>query len=227
MTSHLHSSGTRLPFAGIKTSEWARLQTQLIARFALVFGLLTAVGCGTDQQVGSDADAGAVAADGSADGVVNGGADAGVDGAISGVPKLFINEIAAKAAPVQGFNETASDWLELYNDGDTALQLQGYRLIDSAKKTFDEALPLPPNTEIAAKGFLVVFFNAEGNGTPVIQKGLGKDEAATLFHPSGLLLDRVNWEEGDAPEGATWGRYPDGADVLKTLAKPTPNASNE
>ena len=157
------------------------------------------------------------------------GADAGssADGGIVGVPKLYINEIVAKAAVVPGFNDTGSDWLELYNDGDDELELEGYRLIDSAKKSFQEALPLPPNTKIAAKGHLVIFFNGEGNGTPVIKKGLGKDEAATLYHPSGLLLDRVNWEDGDAPDGASWGRFPDGAPVLKTLAKPTPNAANE
>ena len=179
----------------------------------LIFGLFAAlslVGCSTDGGAG------------------NNGADAGpADGEIAGVPKLFINEIVAKAVPQTGFNDTGSDWLELYNAGETSIDLQGYRLIDSAKKGFDEALPLPPKTTIEAGGFLVVFFNKEGNGTPVIEKGLSKDEAASLFHPTGLLIDRVNWEDGDSPEGASWGRFPDGGGALKTLAKPTPNAPNE
>ena len=187
------------------------------SRFSAVFAiscgaLLGLFGCSTDSGGGVDA-----------------GADAagGADGSIAGVPKLFINEVVAKASPSPSFNPTGSDWLELYNAGDAEIDLQSYRLIDSAKKGFDEALPLPPGTKIASKGFLVVFFNSDGNGSPVIQKGLAKDEAASLFHPSGLLIDRVNWEDGDAPEGLSWGRQPDGSDALKTLTKPTPGAANE
>lgn len=177
---------------------------------ALVF---FAIGCGADGGSVSGADAGPTA-------------DA-ADGVALNVPKLYINEVVAKAIAAPGPNPTGSDWLELYNGADVELDLAGYRLIDSAKKPFSEALPLPTGTKIGAKGFLVVFFNAEGNGTPVIEKGLGKDEAASLYHPDGLLLDRVNWEEGDSPEGASWGRFPDGASVIKTLAKPTPGAPNE
>lgn len=179
-------------------------------------------GCGTDTPSNNSADA--TAADGisSAD-----GADGGADGAASETKLLFINEVVAKGVTRPGFNDTGSDWMELFNGSNSEVDLEGYRLIDSAKKPFDSAFALGPGTKIAAGGYLVVFFNAEGNGTPVIQKKLGADEAASLYHPSGLLVDQVNWETGDSPQGASWGRSPDGGKVFKTFAKPSPNAAND
>ena len=171
-------------------------------------------GCGTEPPTNNAADA--TAADGGS-----------TDGGATEAAALFLNEVVAKGVTRPGFNDTGSDWIELYNSGSAEIDLQGYRLIDSAKKTFDAAYALPPGTTILGGGYLVVFFNSEGNGTPVIQKKLGADEAASLFHPSGLLVDRVNWETGDSPAAASWGRSPDGGKLFKTFAKPTPNAAND
>ena len=124
------------------------------------------------------------------------------------------------------FNPTGSDWVELYNDGDAAVDLSGARMIDSKTKGFADATALPPGTSIPAKGFLIVFFNHDGAGTPVIDKGLGASEALTLFGSDGIQLDQVDWKDGEAPEGKSWGRSPDGASVFRTFDKASPNAKN-
>jgi hypothetical protein len=139
---------------------------------------------------------------------------------------VVVNEVVAKALADASFNPTGSDWIELYNDGDAEVDLEGARLIDSKSKGFAEATALPPGTKIPAKGYLVVFFNHDGAGTPVIDKGLGAKEAVTLFDRDGVTLDQVDWKDGDAPEGKSWGRSPDGAAVFRTFDKPTPNAKN-
>ena len=169
---------------------------------------------------------------GCSSGSVSGDVDAGGDALIGdvgpvGMTALYINEVAAKGAAIGPFNPTASDWVELYNDSNSSLDLTGYRVIDGAKKGFAEATALPPNTKIPARGYLVLYFNDQGAGTPNIDSKLGKDEALSLYHPSGLRIDVVNWELGDSPEGKSWGRSPDGSAVFKTFVNPTPEAPNE
>ena len=159
----------------------------------------------------------------------SGGTDAGPSdtGGNVGPIKLLINEVIAKAFPAAKLNPTGSDMLELYNAGDNELNLTGFRILDSAKKGFASGFSLPPGTKIGPKGFLIIYFNHDGAGTPVIDMGLGADEAATLWDNEGKELDKVNWEVGDAPEGGSWGRVPDGSTVFKTMTKPTPGAANE
>ena len=156
------------------------------------------------------------------------GADALVgDAGPAGMTAIYINEVAAKGAAIGTFNPTGSDWAELYNNSNSSLDLTGYRVIDSAKKGFAEATALPPNTKIPARGYLIVYFNNEGAGTPNIDSKLGKDEALSLWHPEGKQIDVVNWELGDSPEGKSWGRSPDASAIFKTFINPTPEAPNE
>ena len=211
----------------------------------LIFGLFCA--CGSDAPAAGSGSADAGAQDGStavdeasgdastgdttAGDTTAGDTTAG-DGAAQDagpvvIPKVFLNEVVAKGVAGSPGNATGSDWIELYNAEDAAVSLAGFKIIDSGQKTAEYAFPLPPGTSIAAKGYLVVFFNHDGAGSPVIDKGLGADEAATLFHPSGAVVDRVNWEDGDAPEGKSWGRLPDGSAMFSTMAVPTLGAANK
>ena len=161
----------------------------------------------------------------SSDGGVTGADGGATDGAAATV-KVVINEVVTSADPGSKDNPTGSDWLELYNVGADRVDLTGFRIVDSANKGFGEAIELPAGTSIAGRGFLVIWFNHTTTGTPVIDKGLGADEAATLFDATGAVLDRVNWEKGDAPKGGSWGRYPDGGPVFRTVATPTPGKTN-
>lgn len=139
---------------------------------------------------------------------------------------VVINEVVAKAIADASFNPTGSDWVELYNDGDAEVDLQGARIIDSKSKGFDEAVALPPGTKIPSKGYLIIYFNHDGAGSPVVDKGLSAKEALTLFAADGAQLDQVDWKDGDVPEGKSWGRSPDGSTSFRTFDTPTPNKPN-
>ena len=111
-----------------------RLPTGLLLCAVLI---VSTSGCGTEPPINNAADA--IAADGGS-----------TDGGAVEVAALFLNEVVAKGVTRPGFNDTGSDWIELYNAGSAEIDLQGYRLIDSAKKTFDAAYALPPGTTAAA-----------------------------------------------------------------------------
>ncbi len=153
------------------------------------------------------------------------GSDGGGDGG-TGQEGIVINEICAKAIADASFNPTGSDWIELYNGSNATVDLSGAALIDSKSKPFADALPLPAGTKIPANGYLIVYFNHDGVGVPNIAKGLGASEALTLYGADGGLLDQVDWKDGDAPEGSSWGRSPDGGSLTRTFDKPTPSAPN-
>ncbi|MCO4759987.1 MAG: lamin tail domain-containing protein [Myxococcales bacterium] len=186
----------------------------------LVFGLS---GCSTETG-GVDGADGTTTDGTTTDGAVSdsGGSDTGA----TTNPSVVVNEVVVKAVPDSQFNPTGSDWIELYNTTDAKVDMTGWRVIDSKSKPFAEAIPLPPGISIPAKGFLVIYFNKDGAGSPTIEKGLGASEAVSLFSADGALQDMADWKDGDAPEGKSWGRTPDGSDITKTFDKPTPNAAN-
>jgi len=193
-------------------------------RFALMLGVLcAAIFSMTACSASAGNDAGSTDA-----GVNDAGAPDGAGGEDVGLPAdrtVFINEVVAKAVPDK-INPTASDWLELYNKTEAKIDLAGWRIIDSKTKPFAEAIALPPGTSIPAKGYLLIYFNKDGAGSPTIPKGLSGKEAVSLFSADGKLQDIVDWKDGDVPEGKSWGRTPDGSDVTKTFDTPTPNAAN-
>ena len=209
----------RLGTDSARLSFIASSPTRTLTALALTF-TLGLPACSTS----NGADAGGSDA-GAAD---SGGTDTG-GGADTGFPAdrtVFINEVVAKAVPDAKYNPTASDWVELYNSSSEKIDLAKWRIIDSKSKPFAEAIALPPGTTIPAKGYLLIYFNKDGAGSPTIAKGLSATEALALFSPDGVLQDLVDWKEGDAPEGKSWGRTPDGSEITKTFDKPSPNAAN-
>jgi len=125
---------------------------------------------------------------------------------------LYINEIAAKGDP--------DDWFELYNAGETAIDLSGLQFSDDIaagpKATFEQGLIIEP------KGFLQIICSDETVGFK-----LGKDEELGLYDADGALIDSVDWNDGDAPEGASYGRSEDGGAKWTTLTPASPGSSNQ
>jgi len=151
-------------------------------------------------------------------------ADAAADAEPAKPGALVLNEVGAKGAPIGSWNPQASDWMELYNGTDAAIDLKGYVTVD--KKSFDIAGQLPPGTKIAAKGYLIVWFNHSGIGTPVIDKGISSPGSASVFAPDGKLVDTTTWVAGAAPAGGSWARAKDGGLPWKTFTLATPEKPN-
>lgn len=175
---------------------------------------------GSSDAGGSDAgtaDAGGADAGGTDTGAADAATDTpGVDtiedtgGDFAGV--ITINEVAAAGDP--------DDWFELANGGETDVDVSGWTFTDSiadepGRASFPEASIVP------AGGYLLVQFEGEFPGF-----GLAGDEELGVHDADGNLVDGVDWNEGDSPDGASLGRIPNFDGDWRTLFTPTPGEAN-
>jgi hypothetical protein len=110
---------------------------------------------------------------------------------------------------------TPGDWVELFNTGNTSVDLSGYVFRDNNDQA---AYVLPAGSVIAAGGYLVLDEAQFGFG-------LGGNDAARLFGPGGVVLvDSYAWTEHAT---TTYGRCPNGTGSFTTTAAPTRGAAND
>ena len=126
---------------------------------------------------------------------------------------LVINEVASKGDPL--------DWFELYNTGDTDIDLSGLvvadDLTDAAKR-----VAFPAGTSIAPGAYMQ--FEVDTDNWAGFK--LGGDEELGVWTSEGVLVDSVDWDEGDSGEGQSYSRLPDGTGEFHTVV-PTPGYENE
>lgn len=134
-----------------------------------------------------------------------------------GTGTLAINEIMAKDA------DGGTDWIEFYAMGEGYVFLGEYTVRDDNEDREPAALP---EVILQAGEYVVVQATDEdpGDGSWYVPFKLGSDDAVVLMH-DGVVVDTLDWEDGDAPEGFGFGRLPDGTGPAQTLT-PTPNATN-
>jgi hypothetical protein len=143
---------------------------------------------------------------------------------------VVINELLASntrtSADPQGQYD---DWIELYNAGDTAVDVGGMYLTDDVTEPRKWQIPTGDAvlTTIPAKGFLLIW--ADGDTQ---DPGLHADfslsasgEEVALFDTDGVtLIDHLTF--GRQTLNVSYGRYPDGGDDLVVMVVPTPRTSN-
>lgn len=130
---------------------------------------------------------------------------------------LVINEIVAK-------DPSDPDWIELYASGDVSVSLSDYSLIDDSEDAEKASLP---DVTLAPGEFFVVLATDEApdDGSAYVPFKLGADDAVYLYKGESAV-SVLDWDDGDAPEGYSYGRLPDGYGDAITLA-PTPGAANQ
>lgn len=132
--------------------------------------------------------------------------------------ELIINEVVASAV------DDGNDWIELYALEDIS-SLAIYSLVDDDTEHQPQYLP---DIALAAGEFLVIQAIDETDG-PIddyyVSFKLGGDDAVTLFK-NDEQVDLLDWQEGDAPQGASYGLYNDGTGTAQTLT-PTYGTPNE
>lgn len=142
--------------------------------------------------------------------------------------QIFINEwMSNNQNTIQDGDGDYSDWLELYNAGSTAVDLQGYALTDNPDSLRKYIFP---SKTIAAGGFLRVWCSGKNisvTGTPAHTNFSLSSQGESIYFsdPSGIVLDNV--PPVYLPADKSYGRYPDGSAVLTYLSGPTPGASND
>ena len=109
-----------------------------------------------------------------------------------------------------------SDSIELFNRGDEAVDLTGWRVSDDKR---DEFGTLPAGTTIAAGGFLMLVKDTD------FPFGLGKSDEVVLYDASSTEVDAYAYLN-TAPL-AIWARCPDGTDAWAPATVATPGAAND
>lgn len=143
---------------------------------------------------------------------------------------LVINELMAdNTGLVRDQTGDADDWIEIYNYGNSAVNIGRMYLTDN--QTADSGWRVPDNnhadTTIPPQGFLLIWADDETNeGTLHAGFKLGSDgETIRLFAADGrTLIDEVTFGRQD--EDRSYGRIPDGSEDWQTIATPTPGKSN-
>jgi hypothetical protein len=146
-------------------------------------------------------------------------------------PAVLINELLASNSTGQtDMQGDYDDWIELYNPGETPLDMAGMYLTD------DLALPtkwqFPANnslfTTIPPHGYLVVWADnqvADGPDLHAAFKLSSGGDTVALFDRDGLtLVDSIHF--GPQMANVSYGRIPDGADTWSLLTFPTPGMMN-
>ncbi|MCQ8891564.1 CotH kinase family protein [Pseudoalteromonas carrageenovora] len=132
---------------------------------------------------------------------------------------LVINEIVASPS------DTTYDWIELYATEDIA-DLSVFSLVDDNADREPQALP----AVALSQGEFIVIQAIDETDTPpdngyYVTFKLGSDDAVTLYE-DGTAISVLDWEEGEAAEGFSYGLYTDSTGTAQTLT-PTEGAANQ
>jgi hypothetical protein len=123
--------------------------------------------------------------------------------------------------------DSATDWVELYNTGSSAVSLQGWRLTDNSS---DRSKWVFPNVTIPAGGYLVVICDdRDATGSPggYLHAGFslgGEGEFFGLYDQSGNVVQRFTPTLPKASPFHSYGRNAAGTYVYSDT--PTPGAEN-
>jgi hypothetical protein len=144
--------------------------------------------------------------------------------------RVVINEVLA--SNVECFADAKGeydDWVELYNPGETPIDVGGMYLTDNVAEPAKWQFPTGSSslTTIAAHGYLLIWVDKD-----VAQPGLhatfsldsGGEELALVDSDGVTILDSVAFGEQQAD--ISYGRVPDGADAWRLMAFPTPGGQN-
>ena len=144
---------------------------------------------------------------------------------------LFINEyLASNDAGIVDEAGEFEDWVELYNSGNTPIDIGGMYLTDDLSNPTLWQIPLtdPASTTIAPGGFLYLFFDKDlDQGILHVDAKLGAGgEAIGLFAQDGItVIDSLTF--GPQLTDVSEGRVPDGGTTWSFFSESTPGATND
>jgi len=141
--------------------------------------------------------------------------------------QLVINEVMANnRSSIRDEDGDYESWIEVFNNGDTAVNLKGFGLSDDSKQPFLWAFP---DTVIEPKSFLIVWASAKNKSVEDAYlhtnfKVNNKDKVIILTAPYGKWNDIFALEPME--DNISYGRVPDGSLELYGLDGGTPGKAN-
>jgi hypothetical protein len=151
-----------------------------------------------------------------------------------GIP-LVINEFMASNNhesgihdPADDVNEGWDDWVEIYNFGDTPINLAGMYLTDDFGSPTKWQVPYgyASQTTVPADGFILFWCDDETSEGPLhtnFKLSAGGEEIG-LFLDANTIVDGIIF--GSQVQNISYGRFPDANDNLQFFVTPTPLATN-
>ena len=141
------------------------------------------------------------------------------------VSDLAINEIMASNSSTQGDQDAEfDDWIELYNNSSSSIDLSGYFLSDNPTNLMK--WEFPQGTIIDGEGYLIIWADEDGS-----QQGLHANfklskngEAAYLVNPNGEIADQVIYGLQQTDQG--YAREPNGTGDF-VIKSPTFSVNND
>ena len=140
------------------------------------------------------------------------------------VSDVVINEfMASNASTIADPDGEYDDWIELYNNGSTAIDLGGYRLTDDVSDL--SLFEFPAGTSIAAGGYLIVWADKDTlqSGYHAYFKLSSSGETIYFVDPSGNILDEISYAA--QLDDFSYGRYPNGTGDFQSMT-PSYNTVN-
>jgi len=162
--------------------------------------------------------------------------------------QIFINEFMASnsGVVVDPDYKQSSDWIEIFNNGNSPVDLGGYYLTDNLKKP--TKWQIPTGVQVSAHGFMLFWADNMNTGRHTNFALSASGEQIGLSDKSGALIDSVEFGVQDnsslynygggsivvldstllgIPESnISMGRKPDGSSDWMLFTSPTPGASN-
>lgn len=149
-------------------------------------------------------------------------------GGITGT--VLINEFVATGSTVNNEYFSGSDWIELYNTGDSAINFATHNYYITDDSTNKNKFKID-NLSIPGKGFIVVYCDDSSKITTQIHTGFklsSSGEFVGLYKKdaSDNFIPLTEYPFGVQSSGPSVGRYPDGGTNWVTNLVPTPGATN-
>jgi len=148
----------------------------------------------------------------------------------TGIP-LVINEFVASNNSDSGISDPEGDyddWIEIYNSGDTAIDIGGMYLTDDLDEPTKWQIPegYPAQTAVGADDYILIWADEDTSDGPLHAdfKLSAGGENIGLFADGGTMIDGITF--GGQVSNVSYGRYPDANDNMRFFATPTPLADN-
>jgi len=127
-----------------------------------------------------------------------------------------------------GPDEDYPDWIELYNTGNTPIDVGGWYMNDNLEELTANMIPddVPEQTTIPGHGYLIIIADNQAFPGPLhMGFKLGDDEDFALVAADGTtIVDQQNTVV--VPDDQSRGRVPDGSDTWEMITEPSPGSAN-
>ena len=146
---------------------------------------------------------------------------------------VVINEVSASNDIYVSDYFKKSDWVELYNTTDSAVNIAGLYITDKVSKPLKYQVPTDDarlNTVIPAHGYILIWCDKkDAIGTDIHTNFKLEDEAGevmiSMYDGDNMLYtDTLTYSAHDGIQ--SFGCYPDAGTTYITMNKPTPSSSN-